>query len=72
MLGLQQVIWLERNLKIAENVNAIAGRLADEDSSVREAAVQALRNCHNLGPENINAIAGRLGDKDWSVREAAV
>ena len=67
MLGHQQVIWSEKNLKITETVNTIAGQLGDEHWSVRQAVVKAFQNHHNLSPENINAITGRLGDENSSV-----
>lgn len=72
MLGHQQVIWSEKNLKITETVNTIAGQLGDEHWSVRQAVVKAFQNHHNLSPENVNAIASWLGDKDWSVQKEAI
>ena len=48
-----------------EHVNAIAGQLADKNSYVLQAAIQALQYHYNLSSDNVNAITGWLDCEDW-------
>jgi vesicle coat complex subunit len=53
-------------------LKAVAARLEDEDSDVRQSAVDILRGQSALSDEMLKVVAARLEDEDSHVRKSAV